>query len=164
MPYRLTLLIVLLAVAACSSDEDRVVPPSTPSAPSAPAPSSAAPTAPLPDGGPGDARHVALAAALDTLQALVVTLEQVRDPVTAWNQAAEASRLLNALERDRAQYALNMTPEEARRRYPHEIARLEELEAQRDQELDRIMANPVLSHILIDEMNKAENAQREAGS
>ncbi len=152
MFVRLVLLLAVVTLAACASDPggsgpDRVVPPN----PSASPPVLA---------GEGD-RHAALVAALDTLEALVVTLERVQDPISAWNHAADVSRLLNALERDRASYALNMDEDDAAKRYPREIDRLKNLETRRDIELNRIMSERVIARVLVDEMNKAE-AEAEA--
>lgn len=131
---------LLIFLAACASDADRVVPPGRTSTEALTM---------------EEERERAFVAALDTLEALVVTLEAIQDPMSAWNRAEEASRLLNALERDRANYALS-SEEEAARLYPDHVDRLKRLEARRDAELNRIMQDPVSAQVLIEEMNKAE--------
>ncbi len=98
----------------------------------------------------------ALRTALDTLEALVVTLEQIKDPISAWNRAAAVSRLLNELERTAPDYVAGADENEAARRYPAEIDRLKRLEARRDLEMNRILEDPVTARVLLDEMNAAE--------
>ena len=148
MPTVLRLLPLAFFVAllvACETGEDRVVPPGA-------TPSETVTTQ--------DQKRRALNAALDTLQALVTTLERVQDPIAAWNEAAEVNRLLKALERDQASYVLEMSEEEAMSRYPKEIDRLKSLEAQRNLEMNRIMEDGVTAQALFEEMSKAEKSTR----
>ncbi len=105
----------------------------------------------------------ALGAALDTLEALVITLEQVKGPIAAWNQASEAARLLRYLEQNRAAFALDMPKEEAARRYPKQIARLNALEARRTAALERINSDLVTGQVLAEEMAKADAEAKAAG-
>ena len=153
MPTVLRLLPLAFFVAllvACETGEDRVVPPSD-------APSETATSQ--------DQKRRALNAALDTLQALVTALERVQDPISAWNEAAEVSRTLRALERDRSAYVLEMSEDSAARLYPEEIGRLKRLEAQRNLEMNRIMEDRITAKVLFDEMNEAEeNALAEGGA
>lgn len=137
--------VLLFAMGGCATDDDRVVPPGD----------SGEELAGGELGGPQTQRQT-LAAALDTLEALVTTLEEIQDPITAWNHAESVHRLLSALERDRGAYALDMSEDEAAREYPLEIDRLKRLEARRDIELTRIMDDRVIAQVLIEEMNKAE--------
>jgi len=93
--------------------------------------------------------------ALDSLDALVRTLERIEGPVAAWNQAGEAARLLTYLEANRGAFALNMTEAEAAQRYPAQVGRLNALEARRAAELRRINEDPVAARVLMEEMAKA---------
>lgn len=109
------------------------------------------------------ARVQALNVALDSLEAFVVVLEQIEGPIAAWNRAAEAARLLRYLEQNRAAFALNMPEEEARRRYPDQIRRLNDLEARRTAELERLDKDGVAGRVLVQEMAKADAAARAGG-
>lgn len=100
----------------------------------------------------------ALGMALDTLEALVVTLERIEDPIGAWNRAAEVARLLNELERTRSDYALGVDEHEAAQRFPAEVDRLKRLETRRDIEMNRIMQDRVIAQVLAEEIAKAERA------
>lgn len=145
---RFLLIIGTLAVFAGCAEDDRAVPP-TPAHEVGTLERSAE-------------RQRALRTALDTLEALVVTLEHVKDPISAWNRAAAVSRLLNELERTAPDFAAGADEDEAARRYPAEIDRLKRLEARRDLEMNRILEDPVTARVLLDEMNKAEQ-ERAAG-
>ena len=105
-----------------------------------------------PEADPAKAR--ALDTALDTLDAFVQVLERVAGPINAWNQAAEAARLLRYLERNQAAFALDET--DAARRYPQQVARLQRLEARRAAELERIGEDPVALRMLVQEMAAAD--------
>ena len=139
---RFLLLAWTLAILAGCTRDDRVVPP-TPAHEVSPLERSAE-------------QQRALRTALDTLEALVVTLEHVQDPISAWNRAAAVSRLLNELERTRPDFVAGADEHEAARRYPAEIDRLKRLEVRRDLEMNRILEDPVTARVLLDEMNKAE--------
>ena len=137
----LPLVLIFSTFAACISDADRVVPPSGTSTEALSI---------------ADERERALNAALDTLETLVITLEGIKDPMTAWNKAKDASRLLRALERDQASFALG-SEEEAARQYPEQIDRLKRLESRRDIELNRIMEDRVTAQVFIEVMNEMES-------
>lgn len=107
-------------------------------------------------------RQRALNTALDTLEALVVTLEHIQDPISAWNRAADAARLLAELERTRPAYAFDGNEHEAARRYPGAVDRLKRLEARRDVEMNRIMEDRVIAQVLAEEMVEAERAAARA--
>ena len=142
MSFRLfPLLLTVFLLAGCGEPDDRIVPPTPGVAQEA-----------VPD------QRRALNTALDTLAALVATLERVGSPIDAWNRAPEVARLLAELERTRGDYALDMDESEAARRYPAEIDRLKRLEAQRDIEMDRIMENRAIGQVLLEEISKAEAA------
>lgn len=92
--------------------------------------------------------------ALDSLEALVRTLERIEGPIAAWNRADAAARLLRYLEANRDAFALDMTEAEAARRYPGRIGRLNALEARRTAELERINEDPATMQVLLEEMGK----------
>lgn len=92
--------------------------------------------------------------ALDSLDALVRTLERIEGPVAAWNRAGEAARLLRYLGENREAFALDMTEAEAARHYPERIGRLNALEARRIAELERINEDPIAARVLLEEMAK----------
>ena len=149
---RTFLLLALALFIGCETGADRGRAPSSDVA--APPPSPATAADPI-----GDAeRRRALETALDTLEALVETLERIEDPIGAWNRAAEVARLLNELERTRSDYALGGDENEAAQRFPAEIDRLKRLETRRDIEMNRIMQDRVISQVLAEEMVKAEQA------
>ena len=140
MPFRLlSLFAALLLIAGCDPGGDRVVPPGEVQ-------------------GYDEEQRQALVTALDTLEALVLALEDVEDPMTAWNQAPEVARLLAELERTQGTYALGMGPEAASERYPAEIRRLQQLEVRRDEEMTRILEDPITSRVFLDAMAEAEQA------
>jgi hypothetical protein len=112
----------------------------------------------LEEAGPERARAEALNVALDSLEALVITLERIEGPIAAWNHAGEAARLLRYLEQNRADFALDMSEEEAVRRYPVQISRLNALEARRAAELERIGEDRTAMQVLLEEMAKANAA------
>lgn len=148
-----------LALSACSDASDRVAPPpeaaetlETPTA--ADTPDARA----LPDtlSETERARLQSLDTALDSLEALVITLEYIEGPIAAWNRAGEAARLLRYLEQNRSAFALDMPEEEAARRYPARISRLNDLEARRSTEMERIGEDRVAMQVLLEEMAKAD--------
>ncbi len=164
---RAPILVLLLAVAlaACSREADRVPPPDPMPADSA---SVAVDTlAAEPPVGtdtvaslPADpAKAQALDAALDTLDAFVQVLETIEGPIAAWNGAAEAARLLRYLEANQEAFVLDESPEDAARRYPQQVARLQRLEARRAAELERIGEDPAALRMLVQEMAEANAAQ-----
>jgi hypothetical protein len=156
MPLRLLssfcFLLVAVSLAACTDDSA----PAESSAPAGAPPPAVVDTVtvnPLPEVEPERLR--AFEMALDSLDALVRTLERIEGPVAAWNQAGEAARLLTYLEKNRNAFALDMTKAEAAQRYPAQIGRLNALEARRAAELQRINEDPVATRVLMEEMAKA---------
>lgn len=136
-PRSLALLVILLA--GCDPGGDRVVPPGE-------------------VGGYDEGQRQAFVTALDTLEALVEALGDVEDPMTAWNRAPDVARLLAELERTQGSYALGMGPEAAAERYPAEVRRLQQLEVRRDEEMTRILEDPLTSRVFLDAMAEAEQA------
>ncbi len=162
----ITVVLFAVALAACGREADRARPEPAASAVDAPL----ADTSALAETDTAEARLPALEAdpakaraldvALDTLEAFVQVLERVKGPINAWNQAAEAARLLRYLEQNQAAFALDEPEEDAARRYPRQIARLRRLEERREAELKRIGEDPVATQVLVEEMAKAEAASR----
>jgi hypothetical protein len=146
------LLLVAVSLAACVDDP---APADTPTPAAAPPPAAVDTVTadPVPEVEPERLR--AFEMALDSLDALVRTLERIEGPIAAWNQAGEATRLLRYLEANRDAFALNMTEAEAARRYPAQVGRLNALEARRAAELQRINEDPVVARVLMQEMAKA---------
>ena len=144
-PYSLFALLLLLLISCTDRDAERVVPPSLEEPPAV----------------ADEERRRALNTALDTLEALVVTLESIRDPISAWNNAADAARLLTELERTQPDYALGTDEHEAARLYPAEIDRLKHLEARQEVEMNRIMGDREVAQVLLDEMVEARQAASE---
>jgi hypothetical protein len=149
------LLLAAVSLAACADESAPAEPPAPAEAPSPAAVEAPAPA--VPDSVPqlDSERLRAFEVALDSLDALVRTLERIEGPVAAWNQADEAARLLTYLEANRDAFALNMTEAEAARRYPAQVGRLNALEARRTAELQRINKDPVAARVLLEEMAKA---------
>ena len=108
-------------------------------------------------------RAQALGVALDSLEAFVVVLEQIEGPIAAWNRAEDAARLLRYLEQNSGAFALDMSQEEATQRYPEQVQRLNELEARRTAELERINQDGVSGRVLAEEMAKADAEARASG-
>lgn len=173
MPLRslslLSLLLVAVSLAACAEDPapadaptEASPPAEAPSPAEVPAPTEALPPAAMdttmadsePEVEPERLR--AFETALDSLDALVRTLERIEGPVAAWNRAEEAARLLRYLEENRAAFALDMTEAEAAERYPAQIGRLNALEARRAAELERIGEDPTSMQVLLEEMAAAD--------
>lgn len=136
--------------------------------PAAEVPSPAAPDAALDTLASGPEvepeRLRAFETALDSLDALVRTLERIEGPIAAWNRAGEAARLLQYLEQNRNAFALDMSEAEAARRYPQQIGRLNALEARRTAELQRINKDPATAQVLLEEMAKESAEVDTAGS
>ena len=150
---RFAVLVLAAALAGCGAEPDRAEAP-PPTGTEAPVPPGAAPADTLGEADP--ARLRALNTALDSLETLVITLERIEGPIAAWNRASEAARLLRYLERNRSAFALDMSEEEAARRYPTQISRLNALEARRAAELERIGEDPVAMQVLLEEIAKAD--------
>lgn len=159
MRFPLLALSVLLVLAACRDTPDRATPvPEAAESLESPGPVEAPAADVLPDT-LSDAERVRLQAldtALDSLEALVITLEAIEGPIAAWNRAEEAARLLRYLEQNRRAFALDMPEEEAARRYPSRISRLNALEARRAAEMERIGETRVAMQVLLEEMAKAD--------
>lgn len=145
-------LLAAVSLAACADNSAPAEPPAPAEAPP-PAAVDTVAADPMPEVAPERLR--AFEMALDSLDALVRTLERIEGPVAAWNQADEAARLLTYLEENRNAFALNMTEAEAARRYPAQVGRLNALEARRTAELQRINEDPVAARVLMEEMAKA---------
>jgi hypothetical protein len=141
-------LVAGLLLAACAEAPDSAEPVVEPAPPAAVDTADAVPEV-------DPERLRAFDTALDTLAALVGTLERIEGPIAAWNRAGEAARLLRFLEENRAAFALDLSEAEAARRYPERIGRLNALEARRLAELERIEEDPVVARVLLEEMAKA---------
>lgn len=153
-------LLLAFALAACTREADRARPePPAPTADTLAADTSASADVDTVEAVPLDqdpAKLAALNTALDTLEAFVEVLERVEGPINAWNQAADAARLLRYLEQNQAAFVLNEPEDVAARRYPAQVARLNELEARREAELKRIGEDRVAARVLVEEMAKAD--------
>jgi len=156
--WRGWVLALALAFGACRGE---------PASPPAPPPVTSAPATPTPPAAPPEgappAEHGAVAAlndALHTLDTLVGTLEQIRDPIAAWNEGANVAMLMRELEASQERYALAISPAEAERRYPEQMRRLAALSARYQQELRRIQQDPVMWQVLLEEIVEQE---REGG-
>jgi hypothetical protein len=159
MRFPLLALSVLLVLAACHDTPDRATPPPETAEPlEAPGTAEAPAADVLPDtlSEAERTRLQALDTALDSLEALVITLEHVEGPIAAWNRADEAARLLRYLEQNRSAFALDLPEEEAARRYPSRISRLNALEARRSSEMQRIGEDRVAMQVLLEEIAKAD--------
>ncbi|MEM1043827.1 MAG: hypothetical protein AAGI91_14515 [Bacteroidota bacterium] len=164
----LPFVLIVLCLAACTREADRARPSAEPAGTVATADSStlvAADTAaqslaardtteaePLEQ---DPAKLAALNMALDTLEAFVGVLERIEGPINAWNQAAEAARLLRYLEQNQPAFAMEEPENAAAQRYPEQVARLNRLEARREAELRRIGEDRVAAQVLVEEMAKA---------
>lgn len=151
---RYSLLLLLLALMACSDAPEHTASPSPVDGPADPETSAEVAADTLGEADP--ARLRALNTALDSLETLVITLERIEGPIAAWNHAGEAARLLRYLERNRASFAFDVSEEEATRRYPTQVSRLNALEARRTAELERIGEDPVAMQVLLEEIAKAD--------
>ncbi len=156
----LPVLLFALLFAACQREADRVRPDEpAPAADTLAADSSQAVAIDTTEVAPLEqdpAKLAALNTALDTLEAFIVVLERVEGPINAWNQAAEAARLLRYLERNQAAFMMEEPEAEAARRYPEQVARLNRLEARRETELKRIGEDRIAAQVLVEEMAKAD--------
>lgn len=154
-PRALSVLLLFCLFAACGGGSDHAGPSSALSEPD-----SAHIVGTVPDSlagaGPDAGRVQALNAALDSLEALVITLERIEGPIAAWNHAGEAARLLRYLEQNRSAFAFDLPEEEAAQRYPVQVSRLNALEARRTAELERIEKEPMAMRVLLEEMAKAD--------
>ncbi len=162
----LLVLALMLGWGGCANDPEPPRPaapaesaPSPPAAPSAEDPEPEGPAA-SPEQPVGPARPAdpvaALNDALHALDQLVLTLETVRDPISAWNEAANVAQLMQDLEAGRTRYALALTPAEAAARYPDQMQRLARLTEHYEGELRRIQQDPAAWQVLLEEINEAE--------
>lgn len=150
-------LVVLLLLAACTTEAPTSSPEPEQSA-SAPATREAVEGPSVLERGPDEAQQrAALNDALHTYEQLIETLRAIGDPITAWNEGANAALLIRELEDNQETFALRISPEEAQQRYPEQMRRLVSLEEAYRVELMRIQEDPIAWQVLLEEILDSEN-------